>query len=104
MKKIAEIFAENLKVYRKAAGLTQQQLAERLGVSVLTVQNYESRRRWPSPDSIYMISKALNVPETAFFRESGRSLNEDVPPEKLLLKVAEALGVTIERKKPSGKK
>lgn len=44
--------AKNLKYCRKKAGLTQQKLADALGISVVTVNNWESRRHAiPAPSS-----------------------------------------------------
>ena len=39
--------AENIRAYRKKRGLTQEQLAEVLGVSVGAVYNWESRSSLP---------------------------------------------------------
>lgn len=44
--------AKNLKYCRKKAGMTQKKLAESLGISTVTVNNWESRRHAiPAPSS-----------------------------------------------------
>ena len=55
-----------LKRQRKAAGLTQEDLAERSGVSVRTIADLErGRTRKPYPSSLRALVRALGLPETA---------------------------------------
>lgn len=53
---------ENIKLFRKKNKLTQKQLSELIGVSTITIQNYENNRRKPSIDTLQNISTALHVP------------------------------------------
>ncbi|MCH8963300.1 MAG: helix-turn-helix transcriptional regulator [Bacteroidetes bacterium] len=46
-----ESFAERLKAYRKLHGLTQQQLADELGVAMLTVRTWEAGTHQPRPET-----------------------------------------------------
>lgn len=50
-----------LKVLRKAAGKTQQALAEEVGVSRIYVQALESNRRLPSMKLLHRLAQALEV-------------------------------------------
>jgi tetratricopeptide (TPR) repeat protein/transcriptional regulator with XRE-family HTH domain len=53
-----------LRRQRKAAGLTQEELAERSGVSVRTVANLErGRTRQPYPSSVRSLARALGLPD-----------------------------------------
>src|SRR5215469_1255178 len=55
-----------LKRQRKAAGLTQEDLAERSGVSVRTIADLErGRTRKPYPSSLRALVRALGLPEAA---------------------------------------
>ena len=55
-----------LRRQRKAAGLTQEDLAERSGVSVRTIADLErGRTRKPYPSSLRALVRALGLPETA---------------------------------------
>lgn len=54
-------FHVNLRNYREAAGLTQLQVAERLGITKSTYCNYESGKREPDVAKIKKIAKALGV-------------------------------------------
>lgn len=52
---------DRLKQVRKAAGLTQDELATRMGVLATTVSNYEKNRSQPNPDMLILLSKYLGV-------------------------------------------
>lgn len=54
-------FGNTLKELRKRAGLTQQELADRLWVSKAAVSYYEQSLRCPSPEILVKISKTLHV-------------------------------------------
>lgn len=51
----------NIKKYRKEKGLTQTELADKLGKTLRTVQKYESGDILPSINNIYEIARALEV-------------------------------------------
>ena len=52
---------EKIKKARKNAGLTQEQLAEKLFVSRVTVSKWETGRGYPNLDSLKLISKLFSV-------------------------------------------
>ena len=54
-------FGAKLKALRKASGLTQRQLAERLGITTSVVSYYELSERSPSPDVLVRISQVFHV-------------------------------------------
>ena len=54
-------FSENLKNKRKQLGLTQKELAEIVGITPKTIQNYEKKKTIPTPALMEEISIALNV-------------------------------------------
>src|SRR5215467_3306096 len=57
---------EWLRQQRVAAGLTQEDLAERSGVSVRTIADLErGRTRKPYPSSLRALVRALGLPDTA---------------------------------------
>ena len=51
--------AENIKYLRKKYNLTQKQLAEKSGLAVITIQQYEAGKYEPKSDSIYKLRKAF---------------------------------------------
>ena len=60
---IYEQIAKNIKKYRKLAGISQAELAERVGVSHEFIRRNESKkgRKSFSVDTLWKVSLALNV-------------------------------------------
>ena len=58
---------ENIKKARKAAGLTQKELGEKLGVSNTMIAIYETGRRMPKTDTLQRIASALNCSVASLF-------------------------------------
>lgn len=54
-------FSENLKSKRKQLGLTQKELAEIVGITPRTIQNYENKKTIPTSVVMESISIALNI-------------------------------------------
>ena len=54
-------FSENLKSKRKQLGLTQKELAEIVGITPKTIQNYEKKKTIPTPALMEAISIALDI-------------------------------------------
>src|SRR5262245_18026771 len=59
-------FSAKLKQLREAAGLTQQQLADRAGLSQSAITLWESGSREPGLEALGKLCAALDVPCTAF--------------------------------------
>jgi tetratricopeptide (TPR) repeat protein/transcriptional regulator with XRE-family HTH domain len=58
----AAAFGERLRACRESAGLSQEDLAERSGLSIRTIGNLErGRTRWPHPDSVRRLADALRL-------------------------------------------
>ena len=86
-----EYFAGNLKSFREAAGLTQQQLADKADMKLGGVRDLEQGRVNPTWGSVLALAQALGVDCTAFTQEPqptekagpGRPKKEAEPePEK----------------------
>ena len=54
-------FGNNLKLLRKEKGLTQEQLAEMLGVSRQAISRWEFDNGYPETDKLLIIAKELDV-------------------------------------------
>jgi transcriptional regulator with XRE-family HTH domain len=54
-------FADRLKQYREARNWTQYDLAAHFDLSVGAVRGYEQQTRWPSPEELERIAKALGT-------------------------------------------
>jgi tetratricopeptide (TPR) repeat protein/transcriptional regulator with XRE-family HTH domain len=77
-------FGVLLRAYRRSAGLSQQEVAERSGLGVRTVSNLErGRTRWPYPDSVHRLADALELsgtPRAGFLAAAGRRLARPAQP------------------------
>lgn len=78
------MFSENLKAYRKAKGLTQEELAIRLHVVRQTVSKWEKGLSVPDADLLLRLSEVLEVPV-------AQLLGSEVPPEAPADQVAQQL-------------
>lgn len=56
-------FSDNLKKYRKLAGLTQLEAAEKIGVSVTAIQNWEKGINIPRNEKISKLAYIYNISE-----------------------------------------
>lgn len=54
-------FGKRIKALRQNAGLTQQQLAERIWVSKAAISNYELYERNPSPEILIKLARVFHV-------------------------------------------
>ncbi|MBQ0001933.1 MAG: helix-turn-helix transcriptional regulator [Treponema sp.] len=69
---LRETFRENLKFYRKQAGLTQEKLSELSGCNQNYIAEIErSSSKFPKPETIDAIAKALNIRSSDLFLEKG---------------------------------
>ena len=64
-------FSERLKKIREQKGLTQEQLAQRSGLSRRMIQKYESGVARPRFDASEKIASALEVPVSELLGENG---------------------------------
>lgn len=55
------VISEKIREYRKWRGLTQQQLADAAGISVMSIRRYESGEREPTENAVKAIALALEV-------------------------------------------
>ncbi|HZX35476.1 MAG TPA: helix-turn-helix transcriptional regulator [Thermodesulfobacteriota bacterium] len=68
--KSGKLIGAGIKARRKELGLSQEKLAEALGVSYQQVQRYENGTNLLSTDKLQIIAKVLEVPVSYFFGES----------------------------------
>lgn len=64
-------FAKNLRKERKRRGMTQIELAGKVGVSQTTVSQWESTEKYPTLDKIYDIANALKISVSALVDASS---------------------------------
>jgi transcriptional regulator with XRE-family HTH domain len=65
--KLKEVFGGNLRQYRKAAKLSQAELADDAGFSSEMISRMERGITAPAFETIELLAESLGVPEAAFF-------------------------------------
>ena len=68
-----------LRRFRHKAGLTQEQLAEKMGVSVGFLGMMEVGRRWPNIDMLFNIARALGVAPAELIDDLNREAQKGMP-------------------------
>jgi len=85
-------FGDRLAGAREAAGLTQEDLAQRLGVRLTTVQNWEEDLAEPRGNRLQMLAGMLNVSLTWLLTAEGDGLvDPDAAPAPLSVGAEAAL-------------
>lgn len=69
---------DKIREYRKLAGLTQQELAKKSGISMMSIRRYETGERQPDAETISKIAKALAADIFAFIPDDQRRMVEEV--------------------------
>lgn len=74
---------ERIKAIRKALGVTQQELADRLNIQRGSIASYEVGRISPSNATIALICRELNISE-GWLRNGTGDMFVSVPPDKAI--------------------
>lgn len=67
------IFGENLLFYRQNLGITQKELADKVGVGQVTIANYERGTRFPGEDILIRIANSLGLTVSLLFSDKSGS-------------------------------
>ena len=76
----AATFGDRISGAREAANLTQEGLARRLGVKVLTIQNWENDHSDPRANKLQMMAGMLNVSIRWLLTGEGDGIEAPVAP------------------------
>ena len=72
-----------IRTLRQKQNMTQEELAERIGMSVNSVSTWELNKVFPPKESIKRICEALGVPQSYFLLSTIEE--KDIPEEKRVL-------------------
>lgn len=67
--KLMKSFGKRVAAIRKNRGITQQELAERIGMSVVAIAYIETGKRWARLGTLTKIAGALKVDVADFFKD-----------------------------------
>lgn len=76
-------FGEKIKEARKTKGMTQKQLAEKIGAKHNSVSDWENNKNKPDPDTIELLCGVLDIAPNYLL---AVSTSEFSPAEKLVIK------------------
>lgn len=74
--------SDNLKRLRKENNLSQEELAEKLGVSRQSVSKWESNSAYPEMDKLIQISNMFNVGIDELLNKDVKEVREKVETKK----------------------
>ena len=89
-KNLKEIFSDNLKYYRKQAGLTQDDFAKEVGTDPVYISYIENGKRFPSVEYIEKMAETLNIESYKLFLPADIETNE-LAKEVLYNKLKESI-------------
>ena len=75
-------FSKNLKFLREKRNLSQNKLAEMIGVNQTTIARWEDDNRTPNLDNAIDVSRILNIPLHDLIGIDLRTNSINVPPNK----------------------
>ena len=73
------MIGEKLYQLRRARGFSQEQLAERIGVSRQTISKWEGGLSTPDLEKLIALADCFEISLDSLVRESGNPLQEEVP-------------------------
>ena len=91
---IRKIFGENVKYYRKKAGLSQEQLAEKLEVSPNHLSVIETGGKFVTYKLLEKMVSIFDIMPAALFYVSGTASNDDTIQNKINLIIKTELDST----------
>ena len=66
-----QLVGSRIRIRRKELGLSQDELARRVGVTFQQIQKYERAANRVSASKLFEVARALKVPPSYFFEELG---------------------------------
>ena len=96
---LKEIFSDNLKYYRKQAGLTQDDFAKSVQTDPVYISYIENGKRFPSIEYIEKMAKVLNIESYKLFLPADLEINSlanDVLYNKIKESMINALDLVFE--------
>jgi transcriptional regulator with XRE-family HTH domain len=75
MENIRIILAQRIKRFRKARGMSQEDLSEKSRLSIGTIKLVETQKRWPSPENMEAIATGLGITVSELF--GGQAQGKD---------------------------
>jgi transcriptional regulator with XRE-family HTH domain len=68
---LREALGKNIKLFRFHRELSQADLAEKAGISIPFLSDIERGNKWPYPETLTSLAKALNIEVFELFKPEG---------------------------------
>ena len=95
---IREVLAFNLKENRRKLGITQEELAEKAGVSTHYIAMIETCKKYPKPDMLEQIARTLKIePHKLFYVSSDPNEPFEVLHRKIITDMKQIVSEAIEK-------
>jgi len=92
---LRRILSKNLKLLRSQRSLSQMELAEKADISIPFLSNIERSNKWPYPDTLVKIAKALDVEVYMLFQENSPPKPDDL--QNILSQFKKDLAVSLHK-------
>ncbi len=93
----ARLIGQNFRSLREQAGLTQKEIARKLGVSFQQIQKYERGENRLPVDRLHALKNILGVSYQAFFKGMDKEI-ADSWPEKLCQRLSDIENPVLQNK------
>jgi len=97
-KELRNILSNNIKQYRRNHGWSQADLAEKADISITFLSSIERCVKWPYPDTLVKIAKALKIDEFELFRRNNAIIDDtSVLIDRLVTDISVSVRDSIEK-------
>ena len=98
VKDLRAILSKNIKLYRGNHGWSQADLAEKANISITFLSNIERGVKWPYPDTLVKLAKALKVEEFELFRKNKEIIDDTaILVDRLVTDISVSVKESIEK-------
>ena len=77
MTEVQKAFSDVFRYRRKAAGLSQQKLADMTGLTIASICHYENAKRFPTVDTMITICEAMGTTMEIFWSNYQQYMAEE---------------------------
>ena len=95
---LRNILSNNIKLYRRHHGWSQADLAEKADISITFLSSIERGVKWPYPDTLIKLAKALKIEEFELFRRNNALIDDtSVLIDRLVTDISVSVKDSIEK-------
>ncbi|MCL1931473.1 MAG: helix-turn-helix domain-containing protein [Treponema sp.] len=97
-KDLRTVLSGNIKLYRRNHGWSQADLAEKADISITFLSSIERCVKWPYPDTLVKIAKALKIEEFELFRRNNAKIDDNsILIDRLVTDISVSVKDSIEK-------